>query len=119
MEMLSLHFSRREFECRCGCGRDDIAPELIRLLEDIRNYFGQPVSINSGIRCLEHNRKQGSKDTSQHVQGTAADIAVKGVAPKNVANYIQSKKGFVGGLGRYARFTHVDVRGKTARWGRN
>ena len=52
-------------------------------------------------------------------QGLAADIAVKGVSPKEVADYIQNKPGFVGGLGRYQRFTHVDVRGKQARWGRS
>lgn len=119
MTKLSKHFSKHEFECSCGCGSDNISPELIRLLEKIRTHFGVPISINSGVRCLEHNRSLGSKDTSQHVAGKAADIAVKGVAPKNVADYIQSMDGFVGGLGRYLRFTHVDVRGKNARWGKN
>jgi uncharacterized protein YcbK (DUF882 family) len=118
---LTQHFSRREFACTCGCGSDDIALEVVELVEDVRTHFGQPTTINSGVRCLEHNRSLGSKDTSQHVKGTAADIAVKGVDPKDVADYIQAKakKGWKGGLGRYKRFTHVDVRGKTARWGKN
>lgn len=119
MTKLSQHFTRNEFACHCGCGKDDIAPELVRLVEDVRMHFGSPTTINSGCRCLEWNRKQGSKDTSQHVKGTAADIAVQGVSPKEVADYIQNTKGFIGGLGRYRRFTHVDVRGKQARWGRN
>ena len=119
MTKLSRHFNRIEFACHCGCGLDNIAPEVVRLAEDIRMHFGSPTTINSGVRCLEWNRKQGSKDTSQHVKGLAADIAVKGVAPKDVADYIQSKEGFVGGLGRYTNFTHFDLRGRTARWGRN
>jgi len=52
------------------------------------------------------------------VQGTAADIAVKGVSPKAVADWLTKQK-FVGGLGRYTTFTHFDLRGKNARWGRN
>lgn len=33
---LSTHFNRHEFTCRCGCGFDDISPDLITLLEEIR-----------------------------------------------------------------------------------
>ena len=119
MDKLTRHFSRDEFACHCGCGKDDIALEIVEVVEDVRMHFRSPTTINSGVRCLEHNRLQGSKDTSQHVKGLAADIAVKGVSPKDVADYIQNKQGFVGGLGRYQRFTHVDARGKQARWGKN
>jgi uncharacterized protein YcbK (DUF882 family) len=118
--MLSQHFSQNEFACHCGCGKDAIELEVVCILEDVRTHFNAPVAVNSGVRCLEWNRKQGSKDTSQHVKGFAADIAVKGVSPKDVANYILDRYPNVGGLGRYKRFTHVDVRiGRKARWGRN
>lgn len=114
----SQYFKRNDFACHCGCGKNDIAQELVEAVVDVRMHFHSQTAINSGCRCLEHNRKQGSKDTSQHVKGLAADIAVKGVDPKDVADYLISI-GFVGGLGRYKRFTHLDKRGKKARWGRN
>lgn len=116
---LTQHFSREEFACHCGCGKDDISLKVVQLAEDVRTHFASPTVINSGCRCLEHNREQGSKDTSQHVKGLAADLAVKGIDPKEVADYIQNKEGFVGGLGRYRNFTHIDTRGTQARWGRN
>ena len=115
---IALHFDRIDFACNCGCGKDDIAPELVRLVEDVRMHFNSPTTISSGCRCLEWNRKEGSSDTSQHVKGFAADFVVKGVTPKEVADYLQTKG--IGGLGRYKWFTHADIRtGRKARWGRN
>ena len=74
---LSQHFSRHEFECHgveC-CGHSaPVCRTLIAALEAFRADIGGPLKINSGFRCLTHNRSIGSKDTSQHPRGTAADI---------------------------------------------
>lgn len=43
--------------------------ELVRSALD-----DQPIHIDSWIRCLELNRKLGSKDTSQHIKGEAVDF---------------------------------------------
>jgi uncharacterized protein YcbK (DUF882 family) len=51
--------------------------------------------------------------------GEAADIVVKDVAPSKVYEFIEKNYAdFNGGigLGSYARWTHVDVRGHTSRW---
>ena len=89
-------------------------------LEIIRAHFNAPVRINSGYRNLEYNRNIGSKDTSQHVKGTAADIVVSGVSPDDVADAIEFliNTGMLkeGGVGRYNSFTHYDIRGSRARW---
>ena len=89
-------------------------------LEIIRAHFNAPVIINSGYRNLEYNRNIGSKDTSQHVKGTAADIVVSGVSPDDVADAIEFliNTGMLkeGGVGRYNTFTHYDIRGSRARW---
>lgn len=89
-------------------------------LEIIRAHFNAPVRINSGYRNLEYNRNIGSKDTSQHVLGTAADIVVSGVSPDDVADAIEFliNTGMLkeGGVGRYNSFTHYDIRGSRARW---
>lgn len=113
------YFKRREFACKCGrCGGFPVEPdpELINILTKIREHFGKPVHVNSGIRCSQHNRNVGGASASQHLRGTAADITVEGVAPAKVADYAETLLPRSGGIGRYATFTHVDVRKNKSRW---
>lgn len=55
------------------------------VLEPIRALVGKPITINSGYRCLALNRLLGSKDSSQHVKGEAADIECPGVSNLELA----------------------------------
>lgn len=43
-------------------------------LDKVRELLGNPVNISSGYRCLQVNRRLGSKDTSQHLKGEAVDF---------------------------------------------
>jgi len=45
---------------------------------------GKPVMINSGFRSKQVNDSVGSKDSSQHRSGCAADIRVPGMKPREV-----------------------------------
>ena len=113
------YFKRSEFKCKCGkCGGFPVEPseELVSVLEKIRKYFGKPVIVNSGIRCKTHNANVGGASMSQHLNGTAADIVVKGIAPERVAKYAETLLPKSGGIGRYKTFTHVDVRSVKSRW---
>ena len=49
------------------------------ILEPLRDIVGKPIHINSAYRNAEVNRLVGSKSTSQHVLGCAADIVVDGI----------------------------------------
>ncbi|HAV1601587.1 TPA: DUF882 domain-containing protein [Enterobacter hormaechei subsp. xiangfangensis] len=113
---LSEHFNRREFACKCSCGFADVSPELVKRLEKARVHFNAPITINSGCRCARHNKNVGGLPGSQHVKGTAADIVVKGVKPSVVADWFEKTWPDSGGVGRYASFTHVDVRPGVSRW---
>ena len=113
---LSPHFSRHEFACRCGCGFDDVSPELVQVLEQARTEFSAPVVINSACRCAQHNRAVGGASASQHLLGTAADIIIKGVPPAQVADYFEGRYPDKYGIGRYKSFTNIDVRSQRARW---
>lgn len=57
------------------------------ILQPVRDKFG-PVSVSSGYRCQALNRAKDSKDTSDHVQGFAADFEVPGVSNLDVAKWI-------------------------------
>ena len=55
-------------------------PALMRTaqgLERIRALLGHPIHVNSGYRSPEVNAAVGSKPTSQHMKGEAADIIVR------------------------------------------
>lgn len=61
---------------------------LAALLEQVRKVVGKPVLVNSGFRSKQVNDAVGSKDTSQHRIGCAADIRVPGMNPDEVCRAI-------------------------------
>ena len=113
---LSANFKVREFACTDGTDTVFVSPELVVILQKIREHFGKPVTINSGYRTETHNKKVGGAAYSQHKYGTAADISVSGVTPSKVAAYAETLLPGKGGIGIYNSFTHVDVRPVKSRW---
>lgn len=113
---LSPDFKLKEFACRDGSDKVLVDLRLIHILQQIRDHFARPVIINSAYRTPSYNAKVGGAEASQHLFGTAADITVKGVAPSTVAAYAETLLADTGGIGRYATFTHIDVRTQKARW---
>ncbi len=110
------YFTRQELECRCGCGQDTVDWELAEILDSIRDYFHEPVTVTSGNRCRRYNAQVGGAMNSQHLYSKAADIKVQGVEPADVADFAEEYLQETGGVGRYNSFTHVDVRNQKARW---
>ena len=113
---LSSNFKVKEFKCNDGSDVVFIAPELVDVLQKIRTHFRKPVTINSGYRTPDYNKKVGGSTNSQHCLGTACDIVVKGIAPKQVATYAETLLKDKGGIGVYDTFTHIDVRESKSRW---
>ena len=113
---LSANFKVKEFACKDGSDPIFIAPALVELLQKIRNHFGKSVNINSAYRTATYNKKVGGATYSQHCYGTAADIRISGVTPKQVAAYVETLMPNTGGIGIYKNFTHVDVREVKSRW---
>lgn len=113
---LSTNFKVKEFACTDGSDPIFIAPKLVEVLQKIRTHFGKPVTINSAYRTPTKNKQVGGATQSQHCYGTAADIVVKGVTPKQVAAYAEKLLPNTGGIGIYSTFTHIDVRETKSRW---
>lgn len=114
--MVSTHFNRKEFQCKCGCGFCAVDVELLDVLEKARKYFSNPVLITSGCRCEAYNKSIGGASKSKHVKAIASDIAVKNVPPDDVAEYFEGMYPDKYGIGRYTGWTHIDVRETPARW---
>ncbi len=115
-KQVSPHFKVKEFACKDGSNIILISDKLVAVLEQIREHFGKPVIITSGYRTPDWNKEVGGVVNSEHLFGTAADIRVEGVEPKEVAKYAESLMPYSGGIGYYRNFTHIDVRDNRARW---
>lgn len=118
---LSGNFTVKEFRCHDGSDTVFVADELVNVLQAIREHFGKPVNINSGYRTEAWNSDHGGADHSQHKYGRAADIAISGVTPAQIAAYTETLMPDWGGIGIYdsdktGHFVHIDVRKDRARW---
>ena len=122
----TAHFDTSEFDCKDGT----VVPDkcmgnvfaLCMALEQLRLVVEAPVTIISGYRSREYNRKCGGAEKSQHLTGKASDIRVSGKEPEEVASILEDliKSGTIpqGGIGTYPtqNFVHYDIRGNRARW---
>lgn len=118
-KQVSTHFKVREFACKDGSDKILVDEELVKLLEQIRNYFNEPITITSGYRTKEYNEKCGGVNTSQHLYGKACDIRVGSISPVAVALFLEWVVADNDlGIGLYTGqgFVHVDIRSNKSRW---
>jgi uncharacterized protein YcbK (DUF882 family) len=84
---------------------------LADFLEQVKAVLGgKPIMVNSAFRCKALNDAVGSKDTSQHRVGCAADIRVPGMTPDQVVRaVIASGIGYDQVIREFDRWTHISV----------
>ena len=58
------------------------------VLQRVRDHFGRVVSVSSGYRSEELCTAIGSKTTSQHAKGEAADFEIFGLSNKELADWV-------------------------------
>lgn len=79
------NFKPKEFMCECGgrycCGYPDyMKPEELVHIQTIRDHYGRPITITSGLRCKGWNKHlNGSVENSGHLKGFALDFYQRGV----------------------------------------
>ena len=120
---MSKNFGVKEFRCKDGSDPVFVDMDLVKLLQQIRDHFGKPLTITSAFRTAAHNKNVKGATYSQHCYGKAADIRVQGVSVEDVADYAETLLKNTGGIGRYpvkkgrpAGWVHVDVREAKSRW---
>lgn len=84
---------------------------LAEFLEQVKTTLGgKPIMVNSAFRSKAVNDAVGSKDTSQHRLGCAADIRVPGMTPDEVVRaVIASDLPFDQIIREFDRWTHISV----------
>jgi zinc D-Ala-D-Ala carboxypeptidase len=80
------------------------------LLEEVRALVKKPITVNSGFRSKQVNDAVGSRDTSQHRIGCAADIRVPGMTPREVVEAcIKANIGYDQIIEEFGSWTHISV----------
>ena len=119
MTPLSLHFSleeltttdHRQFDNTPNMDELSNLVRLAKFLEQVKTVLGgKPVMINSAYRSAQVNAAVGSKDTSQHRIGCAADIRVPGMTPDEVVKAVMAVGlGYDQIIREFDRWTHVSI----------
>lgn len=119
MTQLSEHFSLEELTHTDhrdldNTPNDSELKNLVRLaefLEEVKKVLGgKPVMINSAFRSKAVNDAVGSKDTSQHRIGCAADLRIPGMTPDEVVKaIIASGIGYDQVIREFDRWTHISI----------
>ncbi len=85
-------------------------------LDKVRQTLGdRPLHVNSWYRPQHINQKVGGSKYSRHQYGDAVDIRSNYYAPGIIYRLLDRIHPH-GGLGKYYNFTHIDWRGRKARW---
>ena len=105
------HTDHREFDNVPNADETANLHRLAELLEKVKALIGgKPVMINSAFRCKQVNDAVGSKDTSQHRLGCAADIRIPGMLPDEVVRaVIASGLPYDQIIREFDRWTHISV----------
>ena len=110
------NLSLAETKCKCGrCQSNSMQQRIIDLFQSLRDRLGKPLTINSGFRCAEYNKKVGGKPNSQHLSGKALDIKL----PTGIdADQMEKEMEAIGAtaIGKYKTFCHMDEREGKYRW---
>lgn len=122
MTQLSEHFSyeelthtdHREFDNTPNAEELANLERLAGFLEQIKTLLGgKPIMVNSAFRSKQVNDAVGSKDSSQHRIGCAADIRIPGMTPDEVVKtVIGSDLQFDQVIREFDRWTHISVPNK-------
>jgi putative chitinase len=85
------HTDHRALDNTPNEGEIENLKRLAVLLEQVKTQLGgRPIMVNSAFRSSAVNAAVGSKDTSQHRSGCAADIRVPGMTPDAVVRSVMT-----------------------------
>ena len=101
----------REFDNTPNDAELENLKRLADMLEQVKVVLGgKPIMVNSAFRSKKVNDAVGSKDTSQHRIGCAADLRVPGMTPDEVVRkVIASGISFDQIIREFDRWTHISV----------
>jgi uncharacterized protein YcbK (DUF882 family) len=109
------HTDHRSLDNTPNAGELANLQRLAEFLETVKTTLGgKPIMINSAFRSKAVNDAVGSKDSSHHRLGLAADFRVPGVAPDAVVRALL-KLPYDQIIREYDAWTHISISDKPRR----
>lgn len=111
------HTDHRELDNTPNDAELENLKRLAEFLEQVKTVLGgKPIMVNSAFRSKAVNDAVGSKDTSQHRIGCAADLRVPGMTPDQVVKaIIASGIGYDQVIREFDRWTHISIPNEAVR----
>jgi hypothetical protein len=116
---LSEHFTfeeltitdHREFDNTPNVKETENLTRLAEFLEQVKEVLGgKPIMVNSAFRSEAVNNAVGSRNTSQHRIGCAADLRVPGMTPDEVVKTVMAAGlGYDQIIREFDRWTHISI----------
>ena len=105
------HTDHRQYDNTPNDAELENIKRLAEFLEEVKTVLGgKPIMVNSAFRSKQVNDAVGSKDTSQHRVGCAADIRVPAMTPDQVVRaVIASGIGYDQVIREFDRWTHISI----------
>jgi putative chitinase len=105
------HTDHREFDNTPNEAELANIKRLAEFLEQVKTTLeGKPIMVNSAFRSKAVNDAVGSKDSSQHRIGCAADFRVPGMTPDQVVKaIIAANLPFDQVIREFDRWTHISI----------
>lgn len=108
------YFDREEFECHCDgkyCDGYPAEPSkiLVQVADRVREHFGAPAIVSSGVRCKTHNANVGGVANSKHLSGKAMDFCISGKTAEQVLAYVEKQPEINYAYAIDSEYVHMDV----------
>lgn len=108
------YFKRSEFACHCGgkyCNGfpKEMQEKLIVVADRVREHFGAPARVSSGVRDSRHNAAVGGVSNSRHLEGKAMDFSVSGKSSSQVLAYVQQQPEIRYAYAIDGSYVHMDI----------
>jgi hypothetical protein len=99
--------NREDCKCKCGCGLD-INKEMFDKILLAEQSSGIKFRVNSGARCVNHNKNEKGSPTSTHIKGLAIDVGVATDRERSIVVKAMLKAGITR-IGIAKTFVHGDI----------
>ena len=103
------YFSKSEFN-----NFEEMNPQLLEMLDELRELYGKPIKITSDYRGPDHPIEAAKETPGVHSYGVAVDIASVGGTTTLELVRAAIAVGFERiGISRKKNFIHIDIADKT------
>lgn len=113
---IPTYFSAGEFlTCSPACKIEDMDVEFLRILDNVRAFYGRPITLTCAYRSRDYDKSKGRDGSSYHCKGRAVDVYCRDPYHRAELVYAAQACG-LNGIGIGKNFIHLDNRVVRTMW---